>query len=420
MKPQNFEEKVVWYYITGTYVLYYLGALHLFTPMMAWGLALYVFKKMWEQTKETPPEEKITIPVGVWVWIVGLLGIEVSIIASHLDFNAGTVSIIKTTINLFARNWALFAVFPLIGCLKIRPQLIYRAACILCLQSIFFIFLTALAKAAGVPGLLYLSPLEKIGGGEIYYKVYLYVGDNSRLYLFTPWAPALGLVGSMYFFITLGESNQKWRLIGAIGAAAMAWTSVSRTATICLYAIPFIGWFLANVVRPRLLITAGVGSVLVGALGPQLLTWAKDYRYNFDRQRAGSSLIRDHIAELSLYKWQTEVPIWGFGRGQGPGPRVLANMPLGSHHHWIGLLFMHGIVGFTCFAIAMSWSFIEFLIKAQNSKVAQVALNILLVLFIYSFGENLEGLTYLVWPGLVIWGIALKEKFPKLDELLLA
>ena len=53
-------------------------------------------------------------------------------------------------------------------------------------------------------------------------------------------------------------------------------------------------------------------------------------------------------------------------------------------------------------------AFLVLLIKAQRYEVAKTALSILFILFLYTFGENLEILAYLYWSGLVIMGIALK------------
>lgn len=92
MKPQNFEERVVWCYIIGTYVLYFLGAQFVVAPVMAWLLVLYLLKKLWNQTDETPFEERIMIPVGVWIWIVSMLVIEFAIIMGHYDYD---LSILK-------------------------------------------------------------------------------------------------------------------------------------------------------------------------------------------------------------------------------------------------------------------------------------------------------------------------------------
>ncbi|HEY9298053.1 MAG TPA: O-antigen ligase domain-containing protein [Phormidium sp.] len=413
--PENLPEKVIWYYMTGTYVLYFIGAQHLLVPAIGWGMALYLIKKLWQQNEDTPEAEKIRIPLGVWIWIICMLMMQVSLVGSHLDFDMGMPRIIRSTINFFARTWALFALFPLMGCFKIRPKLIYRAACILAIQSIIFIIIGLIAHEVLPRGLLYLSPLQKLGGvGEEYYNVFLYATDGEtgklRLYLFTPWAPALGLVGNIYLFLTMQEPNKKLRWIGMFGSAAMVWGSDSRLGLLCLLSLPIIRWVLANFTKPFIQIGAGVTSLGAGIFGIQILTWYKDFRAQFDSQRAGSSRVREVLGNLAVYRWSNDAPIWGHGLLEPKGPAVVTNKPIGSHHTWFGLLFANGIVGFIAFAVALAWSFIEFLVKAHRYETAKVALGLILVLFMFSFGENLEALIYIYWPALVMMGIAFKEK----------
>uniref|UniRef100_A0ACD5GVX0 Uncharacterized protein n=1 Tax=Desertifilum tharense IPPAS B-1220 TaxID=1781255 RepID=A0ACD5GVX0_9CYAN len=189
--------------------------------MVAWGLGFYAIYKIWNQTEETPESERIQIPLGVWVWIIAILVIEITIIGSHLDFHMGLGRIIKTTINLYGRTWVLFALFPLIGCLKIRPQLVYRAISILCVQSIFFILVAFVAEAAGIPGDLYTSPLARVGGTDIFTKSSSILGvPIGCIYLHLE-TSALGLIGSLYFFLAWADPSKKWRFLGAVGAAAM-------------------------------------------------------------------------------------------------------------------------------------------------------------------------------------------------------
>jgi hypothetical protein len=54
MKPQNLPEKLIWYYILGTYPIYYIGGLYLFAPLLAIFLSLYLLKQWWLQTPNTP------------------------------------------------------------------------------------------------------------------------------------------------------------------------------------------------------------------------------------------------------------------------------------------------------------------------------------------------------------------------------
>ena len=85
-------------------------------------------------------------------------------------------------------------------------------------------------------------------------------------------------------------------------------------------------------------------------------------------------------------------------------------MPIGSHHTWFGLLFVKGLVGFYSLAIPMFVTFWVLVIKSQKYEVARVGLGVLFTLFLYTFGENLEILAYLYWPGLIVIGIALKPQ----------
>lgn len=412
IKPQNLPEKVIWYYITGTYILYFIGLQNILAPAIAWLFGFYIFRKLWKQDKNTPPEEQIIIPFGVWVWIIAMLGIEVSLIGSHIDLQMGLGRIIKTTINLYGRTWVLFALFPLFGCLKIRPQLIYRAICILALQSLIFIGIALVAQKVGIPGSLYTSPFTKFGGGnEIFFKVFLYPlgSSGNRLYLFAPWAPALGLVASLYFFLALAEPDKKWRFIGIVGTVAMALASGSRLSNICLIFVPVASWILARISQPLILATVGIFSVISGILAPQIITALQDFQNNFRSQRADSSKVREDLANITLYRWEHDAQIWGTGIIDPKGPAYVEHMPIGSHHHWLGLLYLNGIVGFLAFALAFLWTFIELFLKAQSSRIARTALSLVMVLFLYSFGENLEVLAYLYWPALVMLGIAFKE-----------
>lgn len=413
IKPQNFEEKVVWYCMIGTYGWYLLGAQYILVPAIAWLLTLYLSKKLWDQIKDTSGNEKIVIPPIVWGWFISMLIMELALIMGHLDFNLGVFEIVTSSIFEFAKVTALLALFPFIGCFNIRPQLIYRAVCIVCLQSLILIPLCYLANILGLPDTLYNSPLRLIGrGGDIFYSISLYSSEASkngvRLVLFAPWAPALGLVANVYFFLALQESNKKWQWIGMIGSVAMAVVSVSRLAVLCLPIVLLLTWILTNFTQPITQLMAGIVSVLVGMFAPILTNLVETLEEKLVSARASSSRVRSVLQQIALYRWHKEAPIWGHGNIE-PGPKIVEGMPIGSHHTWIGLLFTKGLVGFFALAIPLLWSFIDLLIKAQKSKTARVGLSIVLVLFVFSFAEGVEGLTYLYWPGLLVMGIAFKE-----------
>ncbi|MDV2993553.1 MAG: hypothetical protein N4J56_003207 [Chroococcidiopsis sp. SAG 2025] len=48
--------------------------------------------------------------------------------------------------------------------------------------------------------------------------------------------------------------------------------------------------------------------------------------------------------------------------------------------------------------------------KAQRNKIAEIGLSILLVLFVFTFSENISDLAYVYWSGLLIIGTAFRSK----------
>ena len=124
----------------------------------------------------------------------------------------------------------------------------------------------------------------------------------------------------------------------------------------------------------------------------------------FSEARADSSRVRNDLKSIAGHRWETEAPIWGHGVVE-PGPHAVEYMPIGSHHSWYGLLFVKGIVGLYSLLIPMVISFVVLLIKAQRYAVAEAGLAMVLILFLYTFGENLEILAYLYWPGLIVMGM---------------
>ncbi|HEY9601307.1 MAG TPA: O-antigen ligase domain-containing protein [Allocoleopsis sp.] len=409
MKPQNFEERIIWYSLMGTYILYVLGLIYLVNSTIAWILLFYLCKKLWNQTEDTPLENRIDIPWVIWIWIISMLVMAIATVIGLMDFDYDQKAIIRGLLN-WTRDWALLALFPLAGsCLDIRPQLIYRAICVICLQSLCIIPVCYLASALHVPPLLYSSPLERITqNGPIYYNVLLYIIDydsgSVRLSLFTPWAPALGLLSCIYFFFALQERKKKWRWIGIVGSIVMGIVSASRSTIIFLPIVSILIWFLTNFYRPSVYIGAGITSFMAGIFSPVILESGRDFKDAFTGARASSSLVRERLERIALER-SKEAPIWGHGNLE-PGSKVVEHMPIGSHHTWKGLLFVKGSVGFFAFLVPVLFSLIDLAIKSQKDATARVALSFFLTLLFFTSTDTQEILAYLYWPGLVLMGIA--------------
>lgn len=411
--PQNLPEKLVWYYIINIYVIYLLGGHYILAPLLASFLAFCVVKQWWNQSPITPSREKIIISPLVWLWIIAMLIMEVALIIGHINWELSIVQIFKSSLYWY-RHWALFALFPVSGYLNIRPQIIYRAVCIFCLQGLILTVICYIGYILNLPRFDYVSPFQALGGDELYYRTnFLFPEPNYeegfRLTLFAPWSPALGLVADVFFFLAYQETDQKWRWLGMVGAIAMAIGSLSRMAILCIPLVLFLLWLAVNFVRIEVQLGASLISFLVGICSSTLIDWIKNIQQQFYRLRPSSSNARVAIKQMTLNRWWTEAPIWGHGIVLSKGPSSIGNMPLGTHHAWYGVLYLHGLVGFFAFAVPFVCTLINLVSKVRTAPMAKVGLSITLVLMIFSFGDNIENLAYLYWPGLLILGITFKE-----------
>ena len=213
---------------------------------------------------------------------------------------------------------------------------------------------------------------------------------------------------NVYFILVLGEKNTKWRWYGIVGSIYLGYICKSRLSLVSLLLTPLITFVLSRLSRPVILIILGFVSAIAGMFAPQILSTFDSVMTKFTEARAASSKVRSVLKEIAGHRWETEAPIWGHGAIEA-GSHVVEFMPIGSHHTWFGLLFIKGLVGFYSLVIPMVLSFVVLLIKSQRSQTARAGLGVLFTLFLYTFGENLEILAYLYWPGLIVIGIAFKS-----------
>lgn len=394
-----------------TYGVYLIGGLYILAPVVGWLLLAYLVWRCRHQNETTPSAERIHIPVGVWVWIAAMLVMLLALLVAHLDFNLGMGKTIKSSIG-WAKGWALMAIFPLLGCLPIRPEIIYRAAAIVCKQTLIILPVLLLGPALHLPQNLYTSPLQAVGGpGPEFFTVTLYSIDPdgaTRWRLFTPWGPALGFIANVYFVFALQQRGTRWFWYGVLGAVAMCLVSKSRLALVSMGSVVLLTWVLSRLTKPAVLYLFACVSSIAGMSAPAIIQWRTDASNRFKAARAASSRVRETLGNIAVQRWETEAPVWGHGIVER-GPHLVEYMPIGSHHSWYGLLFVKGAVGFAALAVPLAWSFIEMLLKAQTSPTARVGLSMVLILVLYTFGENLEILAYLFWLALPVLGITDNE-----------
>ncbi len=405
--------------MTWTYAFYLAGALYIVGPVIAWILLFHLITRLWYQNDTTPPEARVVIPTGVWVWVFGMLAMLVTLVVGHLDFELGVAKLIKSSIG-WAKGWALLAIFPLIGCLPVRTELLYRAAMVVCFHTLLLLPVFIGAYLLRLPETPYISPLRIVGGpGPEFFSFTLYEIDPGnglpRWRLFTPWAPALGFVANIYFIFALQEKQAKWRWYGFAGSIAMILISKSRLALVALVLVWLVSWGLGRLNRPSLMFSAAGITTTIGMFGVWILEVFEGFVEGFKAARVDSTRVRAALGRIALERWRNEAPVWGHGIVER-GPHLVEYMPIGSHHSWYGLLFVKGVVGLVALAVPMIWSFLVLALRAHSSQLARAGVAMVIILFLYTFGENLEILAYLFWPGLVLMGIALKEAVPELPQ----
>jgi hypothetical protein len=418
MRPQNFPETLVWYSIIGTYPIYLLGAQPICSTGLATVLIGYLIWKTTLPTEATPVPgrtvpERIQISLVAVVWLIATVVIGLTVFVNAFSLEASRFDLVKSFL-IWYTTWGLMALFPLAGHLPIRPQLIYRASCILGLQSLIVIAIGVLGDLAGIANVGYTSPLniwlKLAGGAPEQFQVDLLHSPTTRLRLFAVWPTFLALLGNIHFWLARQEPDPRWRWIGLFTSVLMVLASRSRTATLCLICVPVLLWFLTHILRPWVQFGLAILCCLGGMFAPIWLDGLTLLRDLFDRTRAGSSAVRATLYRLTINRWWNDAPIWGTGT-RDRGPDLVNHLPLGSHQTWLGTLFSHGIVGLSVLVLAFLWAFIDLFIKAQTSQLGRVGLSIFLVLVICSFADNLEFMSYLIYPGLLVLGAAFQESY---------
>nr|WP_298927032.1 O-antigen ligase domain-containing protein [uncultured Erythrobacter sp.] len=409
--PQTPAERLIALSIVWTWPLWLVGGLYIVGPVLGWTLAAIVALSLYLGGLPGSEGKPAATPFAIKVWLAGMAAMLVILWIGHANFELGLAKTIKSSIG-WAKGWALIALFPFAGAvLKVRPEVIYRAICKLGLYTLLVLPVFLVAPFVGLPELLWVSPLKVLGGaGPDYFAAQLYTiepgAGRPRWQFFAPWSPAAGMIGVICVLLAAREPHVGWKSIGIAGGLALAVFSQSRLALVSLIVIAPIVWAAARMDRWWMWLLAAPAVLMLTIFGPFLIELADTAINEFSSARADSSRVRAILGRIAIDRWQTEAFWFGHGVVEN-GPHLVEYMPIGSHHSWFGLLFVKGLLGAFALAIPLMVTAGILLKRSMRSNDAQTGLCMVLVLVLYSFGENLEILAYLYWPALVIIGAAL-------------
>lgn len=411
--PGHLEDRLTLWGWALSWPAYAVGAFYILGPAVGYVLLALLCLRAYLAPALAPSRKPHAIPFGVWVWIVCMLVMLVALIAGHIGNDLGLGKTIKSTVG-WAKGWALLALFPLVGaCLHIRPRTIYRACGYFSLQTLLLLPIFVAAPFAGLPEALFISPLKVIGGpGPEVFTVQLYTiapdSGTARWQFIAPWAPAAGLIANLLFISAMEERHRFWKAVGIAASLAIVVLCQSRMAMLSLLLIYPAAWGVSRILRPTTWLAASLVSFALGVLAPILIQLADAAISGFSSARADSSRVRGALNRMARERGLEENPIWGHGVVE-PGPHYVEYMPIGSHHSWYGLIFVKGLVGFFAFLIPVVWTLLELIVLAPALSSGRAALACLLLMLFFSFGENMEMLAYLYWPGLLLIGVAFRE-----------
>lgn len=401
------EQRLICRTLVATYPLYFLGALYVSGAVIGWLALMLISLRCYFSERNSDR----FISVMVWFWILSMILMLLILWVGHAQWYLGLGKAIKSSIG-WAKGWALFSVFILIGCIaQIKASAVVRAVAIISAHSLYFALFTVVAYFIGLPNDIYVSPLKVVGGpGPEFFTISLF-GINpetgmARWQFFGPWSPAAGLLACLFFVICCSEPDKKWRRLGIAGCVAMCLLSQSRAGWVVFTCLIPLVFFADKLRKPWFLLTAGLVATLLITLGQPLYELLTDFHQQMKDARPDSTRVRATLERLAIQRWQDEAFWFGHGIVER-GPKIVEGMAIGTHHTWFGLLFVKGLAGLLVFLIPMLVTLIYLFFQSLYYPLGRVAFNLVVVLLCYSLFENLEILTYLFWPALLLIGMAL-------------
>ncbi|WP_394167521.1 O-antigen ligase family protein [Photobacterium piscicola] len=404
---KNLDERIIYFTIILTYPLYLIGGLYLVGPILAW-ILLY-------RSLVIIFNVKIKIHHLSIAWIVSILLIEVVVVIGSLNTGHSILMTIKSTIG-WAKGWALIGIFIFIGSiLPIRYYIFQRAIINILWQSLLISPFLIVVAFLNFPTLLYISPLKFFGGGgEQFFKVWLYWNDSNtglpRWQLFAPWSPALAFYALLALSIILPRPSDKTKYVALFSAIVLVFLSESRAGIVILLMLIFIyviSYFFDVIF---ILFMMLICCLLFGVFLNEIVEGVSGLVNYINSMRSKSSMIRQALNDIGLYRWYSESFWFGHGNVER-GPHVVQFMPIGSHHTFIGLLFIKGIIGLLLYVIPLVVTTLYLFIKSFIRRDYLSGFFVILIFLMYSFTENIEILSYLMWPGWLFIGMTLRACF---------
>ncbi|KJG14582.1 hypothetical protein UB38_03095 [Photobacterium iliopiscarium] len=173
-----------------------------------------------------------------------------------------------------------------------------------------------------------------------------------RWQLFAPWSPALAFYALLALSIILPRDSDRLKYIAIFSSITLILLSESRAGVIILLILLFV-YFVSYFFDVIYILAMMLVSILIfGVFSEEIIGGVVDSINYINNMRSKSSMIRQTLNDIGLYRWYNESFWFGHGNVER-GPHIVQFMPIGSHNAFIGLLFIKGIIGLLLYVIPL-------------------------------------------------------------------
>lgn len=410
-------EQIVFWTIILTPLWWILGI----QPLLYPAIIIFLFLRSIDLDKiiRNPP------PICIWSWLAMSL---IMLWTALVGISNGSLGMKETlaTIVTFAKGYFLIftcLVLPFLN--LIRTVVITRAVAWMASGYLVSICLQVMMLFVGFtedfipPWARYFpgNPASFIVQAPTFQAFFGVLVPRTTLYFPDP--PILGICGLLCFIICLGEPSRSLRRWGLLGSFTALVISQSRLAWICLpISLTIYVVFRSQGARLGSLWTGALAALLCTSLGGMTVAELLNKPLEiFTSARPASSTDREFVVRKTLEAWQ-ESPWLGWGVAQGTADWHIYSITLGSFSTYAAVLYLHGVVGFMFFLVALLstlWNLWRLAIKGNSES--QQALGAVIALIIFMEAIPLSWMAvyfwfFFVWVGSILVDQKIKNHNP--------
>ncbi|MBW4417625.1 MAG: O-antigen ligase family protein [Myxacorys californica WJT36-NPBG1] len=411
-------ERIVYWTIVLTPVWWLMGIQPLFYPLVVSGLLATHFSI--DKVIQKP------LPACAWAWLAmsitmmwtAILGIN------EMGFNLQTAA--AAAVTFIKSYFLIFACLALPFWSHVRVQVVTRAVAWMASGFLVTIAIEIAMLVLKIGSNGYLPPLARLLPGDkgslrvmfANYSPFLGI-PLPRSVLYTPDPPILGLCAVLCFLICLGETNRRLRNLALAGSIGALIVSASRSAWVGLPVALLVSvCFQSGLFRQISLWLTSLVLLVCSTLQIPIVGLIQKPIEEFNQARADSSAERALVVQKTLEAWQESPWIgWGVIRGRAHLYED-SYIGLGSFSTYAAVLYLHGIVGFIVFVVALLLTLFSVYTPAvRGNSFCIWAFACLVTLYISCNATPLSWMAVNIWFFFAWLGAVLSEARPQQPRL---